>query len=316
MLILDNEREFLVLARELNFVRAADMLHISQPTLTRHIAYLEKELGFKLFNRSPMSLTEAGQTFCTAIGGIIDQLDASVDACRRIAAETSVGLLINIILSSNNKFADIIYEAMTVYRDKNPYTPMPRLYQNHEMSVAETVYAGKADVGIVFTKPSNIPEGFAASPEGCGASFSAARRLSSASRRRKIWFCCTASLWRKWAISPSCRAMRARASSRVIGASDAAAGPLAHSALGQAFPSPWSWPQPWQPWPWRWARASTLSPLRSSSSSIASRCTIFEATMASPLGDRAGPMPETPGRNTLSTVIGSSSQSFSDGGRP
>ena len=61
--MLDYAREFLVLAKQLNFVRAAETLHISQPTLTRHIAYLEQELGFKLLNRSPMALTEAGQSF-------------------------------------------------------------------------------------------------------------------------------------------------------------------------------------------------------------------------------------------------------------
>ena len=53
---------FLVIAREENFTRAAEQLHVTQPTLSRQIADLEKELGVKLFKRSNHSivLTEDG----------------------------------------------------------------------------------------------------------------------------------------------------------------------------------------------------------------------------------------------------------------
>lgn len=52
----------LAVAREENFTRAAEQLHITQPTLSRQIAALEKELGVKLFVRSSHSivLTEDG----------------------------------------------------------------------------------------------------------------------------------------------------------------------------------------------------------------------------------------------------------------
>ena len=55
-------RYFTVLAAQQHFGRAADVLHIAQPALTRQIQILETELGVQLFERHPRgaSLTEAG----------------------------------------------------------------------------------------------------------------------------------------------------------------------------------------------------------------------------------------------------------------
>lgn len=54
---------FLVLARELNFSRAADLLHITQPALTKRIQNLESLLGQSLLIRQygALELTETGR---------------------------------------------------------------------------------------------------------------------------------------------------------------------------------------------------------------------------------------------------------------
>lgn len=55
-------RYFLAVAREENMTRAAEMLHVTQPTLSKQLKSLEDELGKKLFTRHSFSirLTDAG----------------------------------------------------------------------------------------------------------------------------------------------------------------------------------------------------------------------------------------------------------------
>jgi DNA-binding transcriptional LysR family regulator len=52
MLDLRNLRHLIVLARHLNYVRAADELRITQPTLSRSIQALERQLKVRLFDRN------------------------------------------------------------------------------------------------------------------------------------------------------------------------------------------------------------------------------------------------------------------------
>ena len=55
-------RYFLAVAREENMTKAADILHVTQPTLSKTMKSLENELGKKLFTRHSFSiaLTDEG----------------------------------------------------------------------------------------------------------------------------------------------------------------------------------------------------------------------------------------------------------------
>ena len=52
-------------AKQSNITRAAEVLHLSQPSLSNQILALERELGVSLFERTRkgVSVTEAGESF-------------------------------------------------------------------------------------------------------------------------------------------------------------------------------------------------------------------------------------------------------------
>ena len=52
----------IVLAEELNFTRAADRLHITQPALSKQITDLEAEHRFHLFTRNKRRIVELTDT--------------------------------------------------------------------------------------------------------------------------------------------------------------------------------------------------------------------------------------------------------------
>ena len=74
-------RNFEAIAREGNMTRAAERLHISQPSLSKQIKDLEAELGKPLFNRhsASMTLTEEGLLLLERTEAILAMVDKTVD---------------------------------------------------------------------------------------------------------------------------------------------------------------------------------------------------------------------------------------------
>ncbi len=102
---------FLALARNLNYARTAEQMHVSQPAITRQIQSLEDELGTQLFHRSTrsVSLTDNGRKFIPDAKSIVEtshravhrfagrQADAVVDYTIGCSGMAPMSLLIPIL---------------------------------------------------------------------------------------------------------------------------------------------------------------------------------------------------------------------------
>lgn len=93
--------EFSMVAKHRSLTDAAKELKVTQPALSRHLAMLEEEAGFELFDRStsPMALTPEGEGYlehASAIGNEYVRLCDFIKARRRRAVrEVSVGGLLD-----------------------------------------------------------------------------------------------------------------------------------------------------------------------------------------------------------------------------
>jgi DNA-binding transcriptional LysR family regulator len=85
-------RQFLAVAEELHFGRAAKRLHMTQPPVTQAIAQLEKAVGARLFDRTRRSvaLTPAGEALVPEVRELLARAQA-LPARARAAAAGEVG---------------------------------------------------------------------------------------------------------------------------------------------------------------------------------------------------------------------------------
>ena len=80
-------RQFIAVAEELNFRRAAERLHMAQPPMSQAILRLEEALGYPVFERTnrKVALTPAGGTFLVTARQVLASLEEGVAATRRVA---------------------------------------------------------------------------------------------------------------------------------------------------------------------------------------------------------------------------------------
>ncbi|CAI0774716.1 Cyn operon transcriptional activator [Serratia proteamaculans] len=86
-MLLRHIRYFLAVAEQGNFTRAAEALHVSQPTLSQQIKQLEETLGTPLFDRSgrAVRLTDAGVAWMRYAQLALQDLDAGARAIHDVA---------------------------------------------------------------------------------------------------------------------------------------------------------------------------------------------------------------------------------------
>ena len=139
---------FLAIAREQNFSSAARRINLSQPTLSEHVAELERELGTRLFARrrgGRTSPTEAGRVFEAYAARVISTVADGRRAIEEIDGLKRGSLIIG---ASTTPGIYLLPAVVGLFRARHPGVEL-RLEIGNSRLIEQRVRASEVDLGIV-----------------------------------------------------------------------------------------------------------------------------------------------------------------------
>lgn len=146
---------FQTLARVQHMTRAAELLSISQPALSRSIASLEEEIGVPLFDRQGRSiiLNRYGMMFLERVNRIMNEMSDGLNDIEQLIdpeqGEVSLGFLHTLGTST-------VPNIIRAFHDKYPHITF-QFKQNHTHTLLQQLKSGELDLclvaSIVYEKP-------------------------------------------------------------------------------------------------------------------------------------------------------------------
>lgn len=137
---------FLAVVQEENLSKAAEVLHVTQPTLSRQMAQLEEELGAQLFVRGRhLVLTDAGVMLrrrAEEVVALMQKIENEFDRQQEIGGVISIG-------SGGLNASRMLPEVMDGFRKKYPKVQF-QLYTNSAEYIKERLSQGLLDFGILL----------------------------------------------------------------------------------------------------------------------------------------------------------------------
>lgn len=138
---------FLTVAQEKTISKAAESLHLSQPTLSKQLKELEEELGVQLFTRGnrEITLTEDGHYLVNRgkeILSLVDTTMTNLSSNETISGEIVIG-------GGETKAMQFIAESVRVLTEEYPDVKI-HLYSGNADDVSEKLDKGILDFGIVI----------------------------------------------------------------------------------------------------------------------------------------------------------------------
>lgn len=141
-------RYFLTVVREEGINRAAEVLHITQPTLSRQLSQLEEEVGVKLFHRGARKITLTNE-------GILlrrraEEILALVDRTEKELVEQEELVEGRIVIGSGELAAvQILPEIVESFHKKYPLVSYDIFTANADL-VKEQMEKGLVDIGVLL----------------------------------------------------------------------------------------------------------------------------------------------------------------------
>ena len=144
-------RQFIAVAEELHFHKAAERLHMAQPPLSQAISRLEEKLGFSLFLRNTrgVRLTPAGTAFRDTAYRVLAELEQGIEYARNVSAGVSGKLTITAISIA---YYDSLLTSLRRYRETYPNVQLT-LREMPSATQAKALLAGEADIGFLRRVP-------------------------------------------------------------------------------------------------------------------------------------------------------------------
>jgi DNA-binding transcriptional LysR family regulator len=140
-------RYFVAVARERNFTRAAERLHVAQPALSRQVRLLEEELGVELLHRTTheFELTAAGALLLERGPAVLASVDELWRAARAYGAGQRGSVLVAYGASASYETAPRLVAALA---DRHPGVTIATAVKSVE-DIETGVSDGSIDAGIV-----------------------------------------------------------------------------------------------------------------------------------------------------------------------
>lgn len=144
---------FLMVAREENITKAAQLLHVTQPTLSRQLMQLEEELGVKLFQRSNhcIILTEEGMLLKRRAQEMISLAEKTrqdlMQKDTELTGEISIGC-------GELQSVDFLAKLLAQFQAENPLVRF-NIFSGNADSIKERIENGLLDMGLL-TEPVDI----------------------------------------------------------------------------------------------------------------------------------------------------------------
>lgn len=147
---------FLAVAETLNFRRAAELLGIAQPALSRSIRQLEQQFGFSLFERSTrrVALTPAGDVLYRDGADAMRRLTNACARATQIANGLSGSIMVGYsTFAATCPMSDIIIEFRKLY--PNAHVALRLLASSEQATAFEE---GTLDLGFIMSNVSTLPQ--------------------------------------------------------------------------------------------------------------------------------------------------------------